>query len=412
MSLFALIFCVTLCLLCSAFFSATETALFSLPSIQVKMYQNQNDPKKQWVVKLLSCSQELIVTILMLNIGINLFIQNIISHFLGEDSDWIIKIALPFVLTLLFGEILPKSFAMQHNKTLAPHVASIIQVPYRLFAPLRRALTSIVSPVSQYMFFFLKKEQHLSNQELRHVLHTSQNNGVLTQDEAQLIDGYLNLQDHNIKELMRPREEIVFYDINEPLSVLQDLFVTQRYSRLPICVDGLDVLQGIMTAQQFFLQQHNMIDAHNLKPFLEKPFFVPKSIPARQLLRQFYEKKQHLALVVDEYGEICGIISLEDLVEVVIGEIASTRDQGQNFTWFSKEVLIADAKLEISEFEKLFQVKLENKEQMITLGGWLLEQFKHIPQTGENLLWNDLFFHILAAKPHRIQRVYIRKRLN
>ena len=154
------------------------------------------------------------------------------------------------------------------------------------------------------MFFFLRPEKEISKEEMKHVLHTSQKHGVLQEDEAELVWGYINFQDATVKELMRPREDILFYDIEEPLSKLVYLFTDQQCTRIPVCEESHDNVLGIISARQYFLHQHSITTPKDLLHHITKPFYAPETTLATSLLRQFEEKKQVIALVVDEYGSV------------------------------------------------------------------------------------------------------------
>ena len=144
-------------------------------------------------------------------------------------------------------------------------------------------------------------------------------------------------------------------------------------------------------------------------PIIKKPFFVPEAMKGDVLLRQFYEKKESIAVVVDEYGSITGIIAMEDLVEEVVGEITDRRDQGVFFTRAGNDVIIASGKLELSEFEEIFNVSLKSENLMVTIGGWLTEQLGDIPKPGTKYHTKEFLFHVLSADPTRIRRIYIRR---
>lgn len=243
--------------------------------------------------------------------------------------------------------------------------------------------------------------------ELRHAMRASHAGGILNNEEAELIKGYLNLEEASVREVMRPREEVLSFDLDDPIERLLHLFVDQEVSRIPICKNGVDEVIGIMTADTYFLHKKEIQTTQDLLSWVHKPYFVPETLPARTLLRQLYEKHEPLALVVDEYGSITGLISLEDLVEIVIGEIADRRDEKQPYTRSNEEVIIASGKLELAEIEEIFGVALPS-DNMMTIGGWLTEQLGDIPKTGTKLTAHNLFFHVLAADPNRVRRVYIR----
>ncbi|MGE5196692.1 MAG: hemolysin family protein, partial [Anaerolineae bacterium] len=398
-----------LLIFCSACLSGSETALFSLSSMKVKSLKREKDHRKQLIATLLANPRDLLVTIIMLNILVNILVQNVVSNIFGDFSGWGLNVGVPLALTLIFGEVLPKSLAFANNEKIAYAMAPWIDRFQRLLLPIRKALTSTTTAVSSIMFFFLKKEEEISIDELQHALKTSRQYGVLNEDEAEIIHGYLSLQETTVKEHMRPREEVIFFDIEDQLDRLIHLFVDQECSRIPICQESLDNILGIMTSRLFFLHRQDLKATSDLLPILKKPYFVPESISAKALLRQLYDKKESIAIVVDEYGSFSGLIALEDLVEVVVGEIADRRDEKSHFTRSGEDVIIASGKLELFEFEEIFDIPLISENNMVTIGGWLTEQLGDIPKSGTKLNKEGFLFHVLSADPTRVRRVYIRR---
>lgn len=399
-----------LCLiLLSAFCSSSEVALFSLSPMKVKSFKNSNEKQKQWVAELLASPKDLLITIIMLNVVVNILIQNVTASLFGKLSGWAFTVGIPLVLTVLLGEVVPKSIGMANNIAIAHRAAPILRFTQKIFYPMRKGLQGITVYVSRFMFFFLRKEEEISTDELLHALKTSKMHGILNEEEANLVRGYLRLQESQAKELMRPREEVLFFDLSDPLSKLIHLFVDQECSRIPIFQDTFDNVVGVMTSQIFFLKRDLITSTDDLLKHLKKPFFVPESIAAPALMRQMYDKEESIALVVDEYGSISGLIALEDLVETVVGEIADARDKSSRYTRSGEDVMIASGKLELAEFEELFGVTLQSENQVVTLGGWLSEQLNDIPKTGTKYVANHFLFHVLAADQKRVRRVYIRR---
>lgn len=394
----------------SAFFSSSEIALFSLPATTIKGYQNSKNPRKRLVYSLLDKPRDLLVTVFMLNTLINILLQNVSSAMFGETSSWLLKVGFPLVIVLLFGEILPKYAAMQRNVVVAMWVAPLINFFTIALRPIREWTVRVTTPLSRLMFFFLKKDKPISNEEIIHILETSKTGGALNTDEATLIHGFMTLRDSAVVELMRTREEVLFYDIHDPLSKLIHLFVDEQCTRLPVCDHHLDNVLGIITATDFFLHRKEVQKPEELLPFLRKPLYLPESTPARMVLRRFHEKNEKLALIVDEYRAITGLISQEDLVEEVVGEITDRRDQEPLYERQNADVVIASGKLELEELQSLFGIKLESPNNMLTIGGWLTEQIGDIPKPGFKYETGDFLFHVLAAEPNRIKKVYIRRK--
>lgn len=399
-----------LCLiLLSAFCSSSEVALFSLTPMKVKSFKNSKEKRKQWVAELLASPKDLLITIIMLNVVVNILIQNVTASLFGKLSGWAFTVGIPLALTVILGEVIPKSIGMANNVAMAHRAAPILRFTQKIFYPMRKALQGITTYVSRFMFFFLRKEEEISTDELLHALTTSKMHGILNEEEANLVRGYLRLQESQAKELMRPREEVLFFDLSDPLSKLIHLFVDQECSRIPIFQETFDNVVGVMTSQIFFLKRDLITSTQDLFKYCKKPFFVPESIGAPALMRQMYDKEESIALVVDEYGSISGLIALEDLVETVVGEIADARDKSSRYTRSGEDVMIASGKLELAEFQELFGVALRSENQVVTLGGWLSEQLNDIPKTGTKYVAHHFLFHVLAADQKRVRRVYIRR---
>lgn len=396
-------------ILLSASLSASETALFSLSPLTVKSYRSASNPRLGLIARLMEKPRDLLVTILMLNIFANILIQNTVSSLFEQEEGWWIKIVVPLVLTLLFGEVLPKSLALPNNAQVAYRAAPWLDRAARFLRPIRIPLTKATSGISRFLFFFLTEEKEISAEELRHVLKTSEEAGVLLPEEAELIDGALDLQTTIVKERMRPREEVLFYDIQEPLAQLTHLFVDQETTRVPVCDGDLENLLGILSTRRYFFQKEQIQKPADVVPFLKKPFYVPETTKAWALLRTLRERGESLAIVVDEYGSISGLITQEDLIEAVVGEIKDRRDTKSLYTRSSEDVIIASGKLELAEFREIFGVPLKSKENIVTLGGWLIEQLGDIPATGAKYATDDFLFYVLAAEPHRVRRIYVRR---
>lgn len=377
--------------------------------MKVKVFGQDADRRKQLVAALLERPRDLLVTLIMLNISLSILLQNVASSLFGDFSGWLLNVGVPLFLTLIFGEVIPKSLALANNEKIAYRVAPYLLFFQKLLFPIRIVLTKITNFTSRCMFFFLRKEKEISIDELQHALRTSEEFGVLQGDEADLVRGYLNLQERTVKDLMRHREEVIFFSTEEPLEKLVHLFVDQEVSRIPICDESLESVRGILSSRLFFLERGRLKETKDVIPLLKKPFYAPETTPAETLLEQLYAKKESTAIVVDEYGSVSGLVTLEDLVEVVIGQIADRRDEKSRFTRSGEDVIIASGKLELAEFEEIFGIPLESHHHMVTVGGWIIETLGDIPKSGTKLMTSHFLFHVLASDQTRVRRVYVRR---
>ncbi|HSX26534.1 MAG TPA: hemolysin family protein [Chlamydiales bacterium] len=405
----ALICFLIVLILFSGFFSASETALFSLSPLTIKSYRNVADERLNIIARLMERPRELLVTILMLNTLCNILVQNTVSSLFEGVSGWGLKIGLPLALTLIFGEVLPKSLALPNNTHIAPRVAPWLDRAARWLRPIREPLTAATSWISRFLFFFLREEKEISTEELRHVLKTSEEAGVLLPQECELIGGALDLQHSLVKERMRPREEVLFYDIQEPLSQLTRLFIELETTRVPVCDGNLENLLGILSTRRYFFHRDQIQKPADLISILKKPYYIPETTKAWAALHNLRERGESLAIIVDEYGSISGLITQEDLIEEVVGEIKDRRDTKSLYTRASEDVIIAGGKLELSEFKEIFGIPLKSRENIVTLGGWLIEQLGEIPPAGTKYATDEFLFYVLASDPNRIRRIYVRR---
>jgi CBS domain containing-hemolysin-like protein len=397
---------ILVCLIClSAFLSGSETALFSLPPLSIKTYRASSSKQLRLIARLMERPREVLVTVLMLNVLTNILIQNTTAILFEPFHSLALSIGVPLLLTLVLGELLPKSIALPNCTAMARFCAPIIYRAALILRPVREPLTRATSWISRFLFFFLREPAEITTQELRHVLKQSEKEGVLMPIEARLIDGTLDLQHSLVKEHMRPREEILAYDIQSPIGALYDLFARQEISRVPVYEEHLENILGIVTSRELFFQK----EPFDLKALLKKPSYIPESTRAWTCLCTLREKGIDLALIVDEYGSISGLITQEDLVEAVIGEIIDPRDAKDLYTRSGEDVIIASGKLELSVFKEIFHVALQSREHIVTLGGWLIEQLGDIPSAGTKYATDQFLFYVLAADPNRIRRLYVRR---
>lgn len=409
MSFPILIVVLALLIFMSGFLSASETAMFSLSSMKVRAYRHGADKRGQLIARLLSKPRKLLVTILMLNVVMNILVQNVVSGIFGTFSSWALTVGVPLGLTLVFGEVIPKSIAYPKNTFISYHAAPFLRGVEIVLKPLRDAITYLTEFISKFFFFYLRKEKEIAIEELKIALRSSQETGAVSSEEAKLVRGYLNLEEDVVKELMCPRNEILFFDVNEPLSRLVSLFVDEECTRIPVCSGSIEHVLGVMSSSSFFLHQDRIKNTHDVISYLKKAYFVPESMISRALLEHFYQIEETMAMVVDEYGSISGIITLEDLVETVIGQIADRRDEKSHYTRASDDIVIASGKLELIEFEEIFDYHFESPNNMATIGGYLTELLGDIPKSGTKIQRHGFLFHVLSADLNRVRRVYIRR---
>ena len=367
------------------------------------------DPRKRLIAHLVLQPRDLLVTVFMLNTVINILIQNVSSNMFGEEAGWYLKVGVPLLLVLFLGEIFPKTYGLQNNQRLSYLVAPSINYFQSLLRPFRKWIIALTATISRKLFFFLKRENEISKEELKHVIKTSEACGVLPPEESKLVWGYLSLQDFTVKELMHPREDMVCFDINDPLNKLYALFKEKKHARMPVIDKEPHKMIGIITATQLFLHRHEIQTGEHLKLWLVKPFYIPENTAARVLLKHLNKKNEDMAIAVDEYGSISGLITRQDIIQEMLGYPSESPDDKIQYTQAGKNEIICSGKLELEIFNEIFGSHLRSDSHLLTIGGWLTEQLNEIPKSGTKYKTPEFLFHVLAADPSRIRRIYIRK---
>lgn len=402
------IFLTILFVCCSAFISLSQIALFSLPTSLISHYKRSHSKRQRRVAALLSHPHHLLITLIFCDIGVNIGIQNCIATAVGENASILWTIILPLTLTLILGEILPKAVALPYNTQLSCLVAPLVLVFTKAISPM---LHWAIAGINYLVQKILSRSESdiIQPQELKEVLKSCKDFGVVNQEESRLLFGYLSLGDYSIKERMKPRQDILFYDIQTPIENLYNLFSLKHCSRVPVCNDNLQNLLGICTAKSLLLHGRPLTSPEDLIPLLKKPYYMPETISAKTALCHFAADDETLGIIIDEYGSIEGLITQKDLFEIVSGEIIDEREEKVLYTMSGKDVMIAAGTLELSEFSEVFHVNLPTNNHTATLGGWITEQLGSIPTTGTKLSWNHFMFQVLDAAPNCVRRIYVRK---
>jgi CBS domain containing-hemolysin-like protein len=393
----------------SAICSIIEVSLFSLSTSQLRAFKSSEESTARQIPELLSRPRDLLVTILCMNILANVLVQNAASNLFNSTQSWLFQVGVPIVLTLFFSDIMPRVMALQHNVALSKKVVPILLFFDRLLQPVRARIVYITHVISKLLFFFLKEKQEVPLRELVASLSPSDRDGLISKEEKELIEGFLELQEIQVREIMAPRSEILFFDLQEPLSRLIYLFAEEELGKVPVCEGKIDNVLGILSARDFLLHQEEIKECRDILPLLQKPFFIPETMLCKLLFHALQEKGQAMALAVDEYGVLSGLLTREDLVELVVGEIRDRRDAKQRYTLMEDKAVIASGKWELDEFASVFGCRLRSRRGAVTLGGWLTETWGDIPKTGTKIIAENFLFHVLAADPNRVRRVYIRR---
>lgn len=334
--------------------------------------------------------------------------QNVVAQ-LFSSGTWLLTVILPLCLTLFCGEVIPKSTAYTINKQTALFVSPLIYRVVRAMRHITRRVSALTFSLSRAVFFFLNDPSSVSRTELMHVLKNSQAKGTIHGAEMEMIEGVLKLSEVNVKEVMSKRSDLIYFDIDRPIEELKALFADQKCSKLPVCRGSLDHVLGILRLEVFYQNFERISKSEDLESILKPPLYIPEHLSAQTLFQDARMRMEDVALAVDEYGFIEGLVTFEDIVEVIVGNIACERDQKSLYTRVGEHVIITSGKLEITQFERIFGCEIEHSSDTVSIGGWLIDQLQEIPKAGQEFRENGFLFHVLSAEPSRIRSLYIRR---
>ncbi len=412
-------------LICSALISGTEVAFFSIS--QTKINQLSEESKgKNIVVKLLENPKKLLGTILITNNFINILVVLIfasLDDFMFGNINFsinfwfiyisnsvikvIIQVGLVTFLILLFGEVLPKVYASRNSLKFANLMAKPIHVLNIFLTPLNTPLTSLTNSIERKLG---GKNNNLSVEKLSQALELTSDNST-TKDEQKILEGIVTFGNTETVQIMKPRTDVCAISDTDTYEEVLNTILKNGYSRNPVFHENIDNIKGILYAKD--LLAHLNKNNFNWQKLLREPFFVPENKKLDDLLKEFKEKKNHLAIVVDEYGGTSGIVTLEDVIEEIVGDINDEFDDDdltyskidENNFIFEGKITIKDLCRVLEEDEEIFE---QEKGESETLAGFILEISGKFPKKGEKIAFKNLYiFTIEAIDRKRIKQIKV-----
>ncbi len=399
-----------LLLLCSALISGSEVAFFSL---NPNNWQEKDIDKRQKVIKkLLHRPNYLLATILITNNFVNVAIIILSSYITASlfnfnsfpIMEFIIQVVVVTFLLLLLGEVIPKVFANQNALAFASLMSTPINILSKLFNPVSSVLVATTSVIEKR---FQNKGYQISVDELSTALDLAGENDT-NEEEKRILRSIVEFGNIDVKEIMKSRVDVVAIEEQTSFKKVKELVISSGYSRIPVYKENFDTILGVLYIKDMLLHiKKEKFDWTNL---VRNPFFVPESKMIDDLLKEFQEKKIHLAVVVDEYGGTSGIVTLEDIIEEIVGEINDEfDDDGIMYSKLDNNNYIFEGKISLNDVLKTVDGEIdyfdEVKGDADTLAGLILELKGNIPEKGEVLVYKPYTFTIESVDQRRVKRV-------
>ncbi|MCT4614112.1 MAG: gliding motility-associated protein GldE [Marinifilaceae bacterium] len=397
-------------LLCSGLISGSEVAVFSLSPSDIQSLKKEETGKSLLLLKQISKPERLLATILIANNFVNIgivilsdYLTNSIFDFsLSPRIGFIVQVFLITFLLLLFGEIIPKVYAAQHSLKFSKFMCVPLNVFDKIFAPLSAILVRTTNIVNKR----LSKKTNISIDDLSEALE-------LTSDEInvekEMLEGIVNFGNVNAAEIMKSRIDVTAVDIRTSFKELKTVILESGYSRIPVFDKTFDNLKGILYVKDLLPHSYK---SENFKwqTLVRPPYYVPETKKINDLLEEFQTQKKHMAIIVDEYGGSAGIVTLEDILEEIVGDILEEGDEVETHYFIDKDgSYVFEGKILLNDFFKIIDIEPslfdEIKGDADTLAGLILEHKGEIPKKKEEFKFNGNTFIIESVDNRRIKQI-------
>nr|WP_235856405.1 gliding motility-associated protein GldE [Allomuricauda oceanensis] len=403
-----------LLLACSALISAAEVALFGLSQTDVNEMNENDSSRSKLIVELLDKPQKLLATILITNNAINIGIVLLFSSigntlFEGIDGTFrfLLEVVVATFLILMFGEILPKIYANRNRVQFSHFMAVPLKGLNYLFSPLSSPMRAVTLFMEDKL---AKKKSTLSINHLSQALELA-SEGDTTKEEQKILEGIVTFGNTDTKQVMRPRIDI--FAVNEKMKFPEVLHEIKKngYSRIPVFSENMDNVLGVLYVKD--LLPYIDRKTFNWMSLIREPYFVPENKKLDDLLLEFQDKKNHLAVVVDEYGGTSGIVTLEDIIEEIVGDISDEfDDEDLVFSKLDDHNYVFDGKTALKDFYRVVKIEEEDefesqKGESETIAGFVLEISGSFPKIGEKVLFKDYQFIVESMDKKRLKRIKV-----
>ena len=405
-----LILVLVVLVLLSAFFSASETAISTVNRIRMRNYADEGNKKAQKVIHMADNYDRTLSTILVGNNIVNIAFASLstmlFTNLFGVSGVGIATLVSTIVV-LIFGEILPKSMAKEFSDTFTLTVAYPLYWIMLVLTPVVYIFIGIKKGIMR-IFKPQKKQVSVTEQELKYIIEEIEDEGVLEKQESELVRSALDFDEITAEEILTPRVDVVSAEADASTETIKDLFIEEHYSRIPIYEDRIDNIIGVLYSKDFFTAYIKGTE-FSIRDMLQSVIFIPPSKKISELFSELQKSKSHLAVVTDQYGGNMGIVTLEDILEELVGEIWDEYDEDErDFVPLDENTFEISGDLRVSDL--IEELKIEGliiETSSNTAGGWALESFGHIPTEGESFMNGILKVTVKEVSENRIIRLTV-----
>ncbi|MDD5133968.1 MAG: hemolysin family protein [Phycisphaerae bacterium] len=402
------------------FFSVNAIAarIFSHVKLQ-DVFKNLN--KEDSAESFFADSDKIVLSCSLLALAVNIFMIIFLLEIFGYSAELspltakILAAVSGIILMGLFESLIAGAWAIYAGEKILARTYPFLKLIILFFAPLASAVRLHNLIVRRLAGVADDRnpdaQQEAKEEEFLSAVEQGKLEGVVDEVEQEMIEQVLELSDTTAEEIMTPRTDIIALKIDSNMQTVLDTITSGGHSRIPVYEDTIDGIVGLVYAKDLLNRFGKEHTPFNLRELLRDPYFVPETKTLRQLLREFQEQKLHIAIVLDEYGGTAGIVTIEDIIEEVVGEIADEYEDipAESMKRIDDSTVEVDARIDIDDFNEEFEAELPEEEDYDTVGGFVFSHLGYIPQTGETFEYGNLKFTIIASERRKINRIKIQK---
>lgn len=400
-----------LCLALSAFFSSSETALLTVSKIRMRSLAEEGNRRAEIVLKVTDDSAKMLSAILIGNNVVNISASSIATALaiqLFGNAATGVATGILTVLILIFGEITPKTMATIRAERISLRFGRIIWVIMNVMTPVIWIINGLASAVLHILRVDpSEKNKVMTERELRTIVEMSHESGVIETEEKQMINNVFDFGDAKAQEVMVPRIDMTFARVNSTYEEILELFREDKYTRLPIYEESTDNVVGILNMKDLLLCDREQFSVQEI---MREPYFTYEHKNTAELLIEMRQSSINIAIVLDDYGSTAGLITLEDLIEEIVGEIRDEYDEDEEdpMQQLSDREYLVEGSMNLEDFGNVLNLHLES-DDYDSVGGYLIGLLDHLPKVGESVVTPDgIYMQVEAKDKHRIAKILVR----
>ncbi len=394
------------CLIMSAYFSATETAFSSLNRIRIKNLADKGNRRADLVMRLSEDYDSMLSTILIGNNIVNIASASIATvlfvKMLGEEAGPSVSTAVTTVVVLIFGEVSPKSIAKESPESFAMFSAPFLRILMVILTPFNFLFCQWKKLLS--LIFHASEDRSITEEELLTIVEEAQQDGGIDEQEGSLIRSAIEFAELSVLDVLTPRIDVAAVPLQASKEEVAKVFAETGFSRLPVYEDSIDAITGLIYQKDFYNSVYGT--DRELASIIRPALYITAAMGIGELLKELQKKKSHLAVVVDEFGGTIGIVTMEDILEELVGEIWDEHDE------VVEEIQeVADGEyivLGSANLDKLFELLgREELDDIVTVNGWVMQELKRVPEEGDGFTSGNLHVQVLQMDGKRVDRIHI-----